>query len=341
MDKKSITESIKEKAYELGYDSCGIIPADSLKDYATYLDERVERFPRSRKLYEPLYGLAAPDRKEEWAQSTVVCVRRYDVYSLPPGADKYFGKVYLTDGRLGYTDEFKKMGALQDHFTRLGMSFFKDFAPARLAAVKAGLGRYGKNNFLFTEHGSWVWIDTWTVSAELEYDGPLPVTVGDCPENCTKCIDACPTKALSEPYTMDRGACISQLTCFSKDLPPEQYFEQMGPWIYGCDICQDVCPRNRNAWKGGREFPGLALIGELLSPDRILRMDEATYTEKIQPRFWYIPKTDIWLWKVNAIRSMANSPNPEHYASLVRDACSDSDDRVKAMAGWACNKLGL
>jgi epoxyqueuosine reductase len=340
MEKKSVTDSIKTKAYELGYDLCGAIPADSLKDYTTYLDERVERFPHSRSLYEPLYGLASPDKKEEWAKSTVVCVRRYDTYKIPPGADKYFGKVYLVDGRLAYADEFKKVAFFQEHLNSLGISFFKDFAPARFAAVKAGLGQYGKNNFLYTEYGSWVWIDTWTISAELDYDGPSTPADNICPENCTKCIDACPTKALSEPFLMDRGACISQLSCFSAALPPVDLRDRMGDWIYGCDVCQDVCPKNKGTWAGQKEFPGNASLAEFLTPNRIAEMDETTYLEKIQPRFWYIPKGNIWLWKVNALRSMANSGDPQ-YHGLIREACSETDDNVKAMAAWARDKLGI
>jgi len=68
---------------------------------------------------------------------------------------------------------------------------------------------------------------------------------------------------------------------------------------------------NKGAWAEGKEFPELAAIAEMLTPEAIMKMDEASYFEKIQPKFWYIPKTSIWLWKVNAIRSMANSGDPQ------------------------------
>lgn len=71
MDIGKITNNIKEKSHELGYDLCGIIPADSLKEYALYIDKRIEQFPESRHLYEPLYGLSSPEKKETWAKSII------------------------------------------------------------------------------------------------------------------------------------------------------------------------------------------------------------------------------------------------------------------------------
>ena len=114
MEKTSITADIKEKAHALGYDLCGVIPVDSLKDYSTYLDKRVERFPKSRHLYEKLYDLGSPEKKEKWAKSIVVCVRRYNKYKIPPEISKYFGKVYLFDGRLPYSEEYKSAVLLKN-----------------------------------------------------------------------------------------------------------------------------------------------------------------------------------------------------------------------------------
>ncbi len=339
MGKKGIAKDIKAKAYELGYDLCGIIPADSLKEYAALLDKRVERFPKSRHLYESLYPMSSPDKKEDWAKSIVVCVRRYDRYRIPPGVSNYFGKVYLCDGRLPYSEEYKNVGLFEEYLRKSGFSFFKDSVAARWAAAGAGLGRFGKNNFLYTEQGSFVWIDTWTVNMELEYDGPVAATQA-CPENCTKCIDACPTGALSEPFAMDRGICIAHLSFFSSDLPSDDLKDRMGSWLYGCDVCQDVCPKNRNTWTGQEEFPGLDSIADLLGPEKILEMDEETYLEKIQPRFWYIGKESAWLWKSNAIRVMANSGDEKYHAPIKR-ACRDRHENVRNMARWACGKAGI
>jgi epoxyqueuosine reductase len=339
MGNGNLTHAIKEKAYALGYDLCGTIPADCLNDHSVCLDQRVERFPESRQLYQKLYDLASPDKKEAWAKSIIVCVRRYNKYKIPPEVGKYFGKVYLFDGRLAFSEEYKSSRLFEEHLRSLGLRVFKDFAAARWAAVKAGLGQFGKNNFLYTEHGSFVWINTWTVDVKLEYDGPLAPTP-ICPENCTKCIDACPTEALAEPFAMDRGICIAQLSFYSSAPPSDGLMDRMGTWMYGCDACQDACPKNRNKWIEENEFPELNGIADLLAPEKIAEMDEKTFLEVIQPRFWYIGKEGLWLWRCNAIRAMANSGDPKYHACISR-ACGDHDEKVRNVARWACMKAGI
>jgi epoxyqueuosine reductase len=339
MERASITADIKGKAYALGYDLCGVIPASSLKEYSIYLDKRIERFPKSRHLYEKLYDLGSPEKKEKWAKSIVVCVRRYNKYKIPPEIDKYFGKVYLFDGRTTYSEEHKSTVLFEEYLRNLGVAFFKDSTAARWAAVKAGLGQFGKNNFLYTPYGSWVWVDTWTLNVELEYDAPVTATQA-CPEKCSKCIDACPTRALSEPFAMDRGICVAQLSFYSSGLPSDHLRDQMGTWLYGCDVCQDVCPKNKHTWVEEREFPELDSIVHLLSLEKIAEMDENTFLERIQPRFWYIRKESIWLWKCNAIRAMANSHDAK-YHTYIRRACREGEENVRSMASWACKKLGI
>lgn len=339
MNKKVLSSEAKAKAYELGYDLCGIISAEPFKEYITYLDKRVEHFPNSRHLYEKLYSLALPNEKVEWAKSIIVCARRYNKYKIPEGMDKYIGKVYLFDGRLDYSKEYTNGILFENQLKEFGLDTYKNGIAARWAAVKAGIGKFGKNNFVYTKYGSWVWIDTWIVNKEMEYDEPSnPNDI--CSPNCTKCIDACPTKALSEPKMMDRGICIAQLSFYSTILPQEFLRDKMGTLLYGCDICQDVCPMNKNKWDEEEDFPGLNNLLEFLSLEKILEMDEKTFQETVQPRFWYIGKDSIWLWKSNALRAMANS-NDTKYHKYIKEACKDENEKVREMAVWACEKLGL
>jgi epoxyqueuosine reductase len=115
----------------------------------------------------------------------------------------------------------------------------------REAAARSGVGFYGKNTLLITRrHGSWVVLGTLISDLELE---PTPPLATDCGE-CRLCIDACPTHALDEPGVLDATRCLSYWTQ-SADPPPEQYRSHMGPQVYGCDICQDVCPWNRGVEK--------------------------------------------------------------------------------------------
>lgn len=161
-----------------------------------------------------------------------------------------------------------------------------------------------------------------------------------CPENCRRCIESCPTKALSEDYSMDCGICIAQLSFYSSELPSEEIRDKMGTWVYGCDICQDVCPMNKKKWSEEEDFPGLENIEALLSLEKILTMDENTLLEVLHPRFWYISKDRIWLWKCNAIRAMVNSGDNK-YHQLIKAACDDNNDKIRTMALWACKRLGI
>ncbi len=144
----------------------------------------------------------------EWIKSIVVCVGRYGKYGIPEGLDNYIGKAYLVDGRLKHSKEYSRKLEFETYLTELGLKTAYSIVPARLAAVSAGLGRIGKNNFFYTEkYGSWVFIDTWVIDSEMEYDEPTRSL--NCPEGCNKCVDSCPTRALNKPLSMNRGKCIA------------------------------------------------------------------------------------------------------------------------------------
>ena len=133
---------------------------------------------------------------------------------------------------------------------RLGSEFvarwYVDDGPMldRAAAHRAGLGWFGKNtNVLTPSHGSWVFLGQVVTDLELEPDPPLKKTCG----SCMRCIDACPTGAIAAPYTIDNTRCISYLTIENRGEIPLELRPKMGDWVFGCDICQDVCPVNRKA----------------------------------------------------------------------------------------------
>lgn len=337
---ENISTRVKEKAYELGYDLCGIIEANSFKEYSDYLNKRVERFPNSTHLYKNLFSLAEPLVNADWGKSIIVCIRRYNKYKIPKNLDKLFGKVYLFDGRLTCSKEYSGNILFTEYLKEQGMKTCQDGVTARWAAVKAGLGHFGKNNFIYTKFGSFVWIDTWIVDLKMEYDKETDNKTHSCPENCHRCIDACPTKALAEEHSMDRGLCIAQLSFYSSELVSEKLRHEMGTWIYGCDACQDVCPMNKKKWIEEEEFPELDKITSFLSLEQILSMNESTLLDVIHPRFWYISKERIWLWKANAIRAMVNSGDNKYY-ELIKAACDDNNDKIKEMAVWACEQLEI
>jgi epoxyqueuosine reductase len=111
-------------------------------------------------------------------------------------------------------------------------------------AKKSGLGWVGKNSNLITPQvGSFYFIAELIIDLELEYDGPIKDYCG----TCTKCMDACPTDAITEAYVVDGSRCISYYTIELKDKIPGEVSGKFGDWVFGCDICQDVCPWNRFA----------------------------------------------------------------------------------------------
>jgi epoxyqueuosine reductase len=334
------TSNIKQKALQLGYLACGIIPSGAIKEYTRSLDERVKSFPDSKELYEQLYNNA---NLPETAKSIIVCTRRYNKYKVPESLIGLIGKVYMFDGRLPFSDEYRVKVEFESYLKILGLHLLQRGVPDRLAAAKAGLGKFGRNNFIYSpEHGSYIWIDAWVTDEELDYDTVEDdIRLSACNEKCGKCIQACPTKALSGAFSMDRGKCVTQLQCFSKENEPDEKIRsQMGTWLYGCDACQDACPLNKNKFSETKEFPLLAEIEEHLSPERILEMDEDTYQNVVNPRFWYIGKEGMWRWKCNVLGSMINSGDSK-YHPLIKKSCNHEDTRVRKLAQFGCDKLGI
>ena len=166
----SLEERIKAKALELGYDACGIIEAAIFKEFLKQLNTRIALFPHSSAFYNRLNKLAAPQESLDWAKSIVVCIRRYDKYKIPEGVEQFIGKVYLFDFDLNYTQEWADNAAFENFLHELGFQTAQNAVPARWAAVKAGLGKFRRNNFFYTEHGSWNLIDTWVIDKQLEYE---------------------------------------------------------------------------------------------------------------------------------------------------------------------------
>ena len=333
------SEKIKKKAIDLGFDSCGIIPANIFGQYAQALDERVKSFPASEKLYKALYKFANPP---ENGKSCIVCLRRTNKYAMPDAHAGLFGKHYLFDGRLKYSEEHRAEKEFETFLAANKINIIECDVPDRLAAAKAGLGKFGRNNFLYSmEYGSYVGIYCWVVDKELEYDEICEdIRLSQCEDGCEKCVKSCPTNSLSGAFSMDRGTCIAHLFWDAGDILSEELREQMSTWIYGCDVCQDVCPVNQDKRNENEPFPLLEQFEEYMKPQNLLEMDEETYKNIINPRFWYLGEEKLWLWKCNTLRSMINSKNPK-YHDQIKAQKTHEDKRIREVAEWGCRKLGL
>ena len=340
----SSAAQIKSAALSMGYAKCGIIKISDMSGYEEKLNERIKNSPEMKSYYEGFYRFTQLQDTYPWAKSIVICARHYGKYHIPEHLDGLIGKYYLTDSRVDenskdFQDSLKfetymqEMGLKTDTKRKFGITAL------RWAALKAGIGLVRKNNFFYTESGSWVHLEAWLIDKELE-SVEIP-TIKTCPENCNLCIKSCPTASLSEPYTMDRSSCISCLTTFEgRDLPHEKYNAQMGKWVFGCDACQDVCPMNKGRFNGTEEFPALDELSQHISVEKILKMDYAFLEQVMSPKFWYIKKEDVWKWKTNAINSMVNEYK-EQYKEHIYEACNDSNEKVREMAEWAIRKLNL
>jgi len=211
-----LSQKIKDKAIELGYTACGIIAADPFDEYVDELEKRSGLFPESKKYYENYRNfLDLPEN----SKSIIVCTQRYNRYQVPKDVEAYYGKMYLFDNRIDYTEEFRINTEFEAYIKMLGINILEATVPVRWAGARAGLGKFGRNNFLYDEkHGSYISIETWVVDIELEYDKtPKNIYLSACTDNCHKCIDACPTKALSDKLLMDAGKCICRVQFDEKD----------------------------------------------------------------------------------------------------------------------------
>jgi len=342
-EESNLAVRIRNKGLKLGFDSCGIIKLDAIHDYADRLEERLKLFPESGPFYKNFFRYACPQETYDWARSIIVCAFRYGKYRIPEGMGGLISKFYLYDYHLQkYSKDFAAAALFESYLKESGIKTVRNeyggITAARWAAFKAGLGMIRKNNFFYTRHGSWVMFETWLTDQEMEYHETevLP----PCPDNCTKCIDACPTGALAIPYGTNAAACITYLTCWVKDAAPEHLRDKMGTWLYGCDVCQDVCPMNKGKWDEEEDYPHLDELVNYIGIEKLFEMDEEAFLKYIQPKFWYINQDRVWLWKCNAIRAMANSYEAR-YGDYIEKACHDNNKNVREMAVWARKKLGL
>src|SRR5688572_2026501 len=252
------SSSIKDKARDLGFDLCGIAPADSFPELA-FLREWLQR------------GYAGT---MEWMARSAD--RRADVRHVVPGARSVIvtGTLYNTDrpyssdlpadvariSRYAWGDDYhevlkRRLDALLDwiraslapsELERFAACGYVDTGPIqeRVYAQYAGLGWIGKNTCLINrELGSWLFLSAIISDLPLAPDAPALDHCG----RCTLCIDACPTGAITAPYQLDARRCLSYLTIENKREIPDEYRDALAAHAYGCDICQDVCPWNRKA----------------------------------------------------------------------------------------------
>ena len=239
---------VKRLAREQGFDACGISAAGFLEEEATGLENWLNAgFHGTMSWMERHFDERLDPRKlVPGAKSVISVVLNYfpdkEQRADAPKISKYaYGRDYhkVIRGKLK-----RMLLCIQDEIGEVSGRGFVDSAPVmdRAWARKSGLGWIGKHSLLLSkDSGSFFFIGALIVDIELEPDGPTTDHCG----SCTACIDACPTSAIVAPMVVDSNKCISYLTIEYKGALPSEYQEKMEDWVYGCDICQDVCPWNR------------------------------------------------------------------------------------------------
>jgi epoxyqueuosine reductase len=300
----TLQAQIKTLARDVGYAACGIAGAEPFEDYRAALEERMRRFPEAAALYRELEGRIDPRGVAPWARSIVVCVRRYGKYTVPESLLGHIARHYLCDRRIQACPDNAMPKRMKRGLAGMGLRVKTGGVPSRAAAVRAGVAGFARNGFVYAEGcGSWINIESWIVDAELEPDPPAPPA--PCPDGCRACQQACPTGALQGPYLMRQDRCTAYLTYEAPEPVAPDLWARMGGWIYGCDVCQQVCPLNKGKWTRDEPTPWLDDVMRWLTPEALARMDQATYERVVHPLFGYIPLDNLARWQANAGRALS------------------------------------
>jgi epoxyqueuosine reductase len=320
-------------ADELGLDVAGAATVEPYTETERHIRER-----RTRGLFaEMRFTMAHPEiscHPETLLEGTRTVVSAALCY-FAPGPEPAPGEGRLA--RYTWSDHYaelrQKLTALGE---RLGQPY-RVFVDAnqhvdREAAARGGVGFYGKNTMLITRRfGSWVVLGTLVTAAAIEPTPPLALDCG----SCRLCIDACPTGALDEPGTLDSTKCLSYWTQAPASIP-DDYRAELADQVYGCDICQDVCPWNRGV---ERRRAGEAPPPEAEPVVSLVDWLEADGEELVH-RYGrlYVPRNGSRYLRRNALVALGNTGSAEHRPLLERYA-EDEDELVREHAEWARAEL--
>jgi len=315
---------------ELGLDVVGATPVEPYEDTERHIRDRRERglFADMRFTMARPEESCHPETLLDGARTVVSAALCYwcEAEEPPPG-----------QGRLPRYTWWDAYSVLRERLDELGERLGGEYRVLvdenqhvdREAAARSGVGFYGKNTMLITRRfGSWVVLGTLVTTAELE---PTPPLDADC-GSCRLCIDACPTNALDEPGVLDSRRCISYWTQSSSPAP-EDVREALGDRVYGCDICQDVCPWNRGVEKRRAGDPGSRSVEPHVSLVDWLTADD----DELRARYdrLFVPHNDPRYLRRNALVAVGNGAG----AAELAEPYADSDDPLlREHAEWALRR---
>lgn len=279
--KQQHTNWIKAEAKRLGFMSCGVSKAGFLEEEAP----RLERW-LNKNMHGEMHYMANhfdkrldPTLLVDGAKSVISLLLNYYPEKIQNQSDNYKISKYAygEDYHFVIKDKLKSLlGFIQEKIGEVNGRVFVDSAPVldKAWAKRGGLGWVGKHsNLIAKQTGSFFFIAELICDVELEYDLPVADHCG----TCTACIDACPTDAIEKPYVVNGSKCISYFTIELKDQIPAGMSEKFQDWVFGCDICQDVCPWNRFAQPHNESA--------FLPNEKLLNFSKKEWTELTQETF--------------------------------------------------------
>jgi epoxyqueuosine reductase len=324
---------LERLAAGLGLDVVGSAPAEPYEETERHIRERAERglFADMRFTMAKPEVSCHPELLFEGARSVVSAALCY----YEPG-----GEPEPDEGRLPrYTwrDTYDELrGSLDELGRQLGGRYrvlvdSNDHVD-REAAVRAGVAFYGKNTMAITRRfGSWIVLGTLVTEAEIERSPGLELDCG----SCRLCVDACPTGALDQPGELDSTKCLSYWTQAPASIPHE-YRAELGDSVYGCDICQDVCPWNRGTEKRRRSAPPSRRSTPTVSLREWLERDGGELVADLDRL--YVPGNDPRWLRRNALVAAGNVGGPELEPAVTRFA-EDEDPMLRETAEWALDRM--
>ena len=249
LSEKEISSYVKNKAKELGFAACGISKIEPLIKEGQYLREWLNKGNHAGMSYMENHfeKRINPSKLVEGAESVISVLLNYKPAQKQNASVPVFSKyAYGKDYHIVVKEKLK---TLYDSVEKIIPNFegriFTDSAPVmdKVWAQKSGLGWIGKSTNLITKKGTFFFIGEIICNAKFEYD----TTANQLCGTCTRCIDACPTKAIEQPYVLNANKCISYQTIENKDEIPVSLYGKFQNRVLGCDICMDVCPWNSRA----------------------------------------------------------------------------------------------
>jgi epoxyqueuosine reductase len=284
MDPLKATLKVRQKALELGFDRCGFARAEPLDEEARRLEQWLKEGRQGEMdwMENHFDKRIDPTKLVPGSKSVVSVIAGYrfaenEAYDRSQNNPKIAKYARGRDYHKVFKNRLKKLFLFtQELAGSIQGRIFVDSAPVmdKAWAQRAGLGWIGKNsNLLNKTHGSWFFIGEMILDIPFVYDAPETDHCG----TCTRCIDACPTDAIYEPFKVDGSRCISYLTIELKDAIPDEFKQDMGEWMFGCDICQDVCPWNRKSAYGR--------IEDLQPRERVLYPADRNWSEITEDEF--------------------------------------------------------